>query len=45
MTDQITPLSPAELDEQERQLRSGLTLASAAGKPQIARYELETFVY
>ena len=45
MTDQITPLSSAEIDEQERQIRAGLTFPNAAGKPHIARYELETFVY
>jgi radical SAM superfamily enzyme YgiQ (UPF0313 family) len=45
LQDQIEPLTPAEIDDQERAIRSGLRLDTLPGKPHLARYELETFVY
>ena len=44
LQESITPLTPAEIDAQEQELRAGLQLARR-GNPYIARYDLETFTY
>ncbi|MCS7048078.1 MAG: radical SAM protein [Verrucomicrobiae bacterium] len=42
--DGVRPLTPVELDEQERQIRAQLHWTRRA-PPHVARYELETFTY
>ena len=41
----IEPLTPQEIDDQERRIRGGLRLEAQRGRPYIARYPLETFLY
>jgi hypothetical protein len=41
----VMPLTPAELREQEMAIRAGLRFNKGRGRPYVARYELETFVY
>ena len=41
----VEPLSPGEMNDQERAIRAALRFDDARGRPYIARYELETFVY
>jgi len=41
----VRPLSPAELLEQERAIRAALRFDPERGRPYIARYSLETFLY
>jgi hypothetical protein len=41
----IEPLSTDEIDTQETELRGGLRFDPHRGRPYVARYELETFVY
>jgi len=45
MSDVVTPLSVKEMGQQEQAIRSGLRFDVRRGKPYLARYELETFVY
>ena len=45
MSDAVTPLTPAQMQEQEQRLRTALRLDARRGKPHLAHYELETFVY
>ena len=45
MSDAVTPLSVAEMHQQEQAIRLGLHFDQRRGKPYLARYELETFVY
>ena len=45
MSDAVTPLSVEEMRQQEQALRLGLHFDPRRGKPYLARYELETFVY
>jgi hypothetical protein len=45
LTDQIEPLTPREIDAQEVELRTSLRFDAHRGRPYVARYELETFVY
>lgn len=45
MSDLVTPLSPAEMRQQEETLRRALRVDLRRGKPHLAHYELETFVY
>ena len=45
MSDAVTPLSVEEMRQQEQELRLGLRFDQRRGKPYLARYELETFVY
>ena len=45
MSDAVTPLSVEEIRRQEQELRLGLCFDTRRGKPYLARYELETFVY
>ena len=41
----IEPLSTEELSEQERRIRNGLRFDARRGRPYVARYPLETFLY
>jgi radical SAM superfamily enzyme YgiQ (UPF0313 family) len=41
----VDSLSPAQMREQERAIRAGLRFDARRGRPYIARYELESFVY
>ncbi len=43
--DGIEPLSRDELKQQETKLRAGLAFSPDRGRPYVARYQLETFVY
>ena len=45
MSDAVTPLSAEEMRAQEQEIRLGLRFDTRRGKPYLARYELETFVY
>jgi hypothetical protein len=45
MSDAVTPLTDEEMRQQEQQLRQLLRFDLKRGKPYLARYELETFVY
>lgn len=45
MSDAVTPLSVEEMRLQEQEMRLGLRFDQRRGKPYLARYELETFVY
>jgi hypothetical protein len=45
MTDVVTPLSEDEMRKQEQDIRLALRFDARHGKPYLARYELETFVY
>jgi hypothetical protein len=45
MSDAVTPLTLAEMQQQENQLRAALRFDAQRGKPHLAHYELETFVY
>lgn len=45
MSDKVTPLSEDEMRKQEQDIRLGLRFDAHHGKPYLARYELETFVY
>lgn len=45
MSDQVTPLSAEEMRQQEQQIRQLLRFDPKRGRPYLARYELETFVY
>ena len=45
MNDAVTPLSVEEVHQQEQEIRLGLRFNLQRGKPYLARYELETFVY
>ena len=45
MSDAVTPLSVKEMRKQEQEIRLGLRFDMRRGKPYLARYELETFVY
>ena len=45
MSDAVTPLSDEQMRLQEQELRLGLRFDQRRGKPYLARYELETFVY
>jgi hypothetical protein len=44
-TQNIEPLSPAQMDGQENAIRAALRFDPARGRPYLARYELETFIY
>jgi hypothetical protein len=41
----IEPLTSQEIDDQERHIRSALRVDARRGRPYIARYQLETFLY
>jgi hypothetical protein len=41
----VDPLSPREMNGQEQAIRAALRFDDERGRPYIARYELETFVY
>ena len=41
----VEPLTPKEIEEQERRVRSGLRFDTRRGRPYIARYPLEAFSY
>ena len=41
----VEPLTPQEMSEQEQAIRAALRFDAQRGRPYIARYELETFVY
>jgi hypothetical protein len=43
--DAVGCLTPSELRQQEQQIRAGLRFDPSRGRPYLARYELETFVY
>ena len=45
MSDAVTPLAAEEMRQQEQEIRLGLRFDQRRGKPYVARYELETFVY
>ena len=45
MSDAVMPLSLEEMRKQEQEIRLGLRFDTRRGKPYLARYELETFVY
>jgi hypothetical protein len=45
MTEAVTPLTPAEMRQQENEIRAALRWDARRGRPHLARYELETFVY
>ena len=45
MSDAVTPLAAEEMRQQEQEIRLGLRFDQSRGKPYVARYELETFVY
>lgn len=45
MNEAVTPLTPAEMRQQENQMRAALRFEEPRGRPHLARYELETFVY
>jgi hypothetical protein len=45
MSDAVRPLTPAQMQEQEKQLRLALQFDARPGKPHLAHYELEIFVY
>jgi flagellar biosynthesis/type III secretory pathway M-ring protein FliF/YscJ len=39
------PLTREEMDQQEQAIRAALDFDERRGRPYIARYEMETFVY
>ena len=41
----IEPLTPQEIDDQERRIRRALRFDARHGRPYLARYPLETFLY
>ena len=41
----IAPLSPARMAEQERRMRDGIGASPTRAGPYVARYEMEDFVY
>ncbi|HUI05492.1 MAG TPA: radical SAM protein [Verrucomicrobiae bacterium] len=41
----VEPLTPQEMREQEQAIRAALRFDPQRGRPYVARYELETFVY
>ena len=41
----VEPLSPQEMNDQEQAIRAALRFDAEGGRPYVARYELETFVY
>jgi hypothetical protein len=45
MSEAVTPLTPAEMRQQESELRAALQFDAHHGRPHLAHYELETFVY
>lgn len=45
MSDRVAPLSVDEMRQQELEFRAGLRFDARRGRPYLARYELETFVY
>jgi hypothetical protein len=45
LADQVEPLSPSRLAEQEQRIRAGLRLATREKRPYIASYDVSHFVY
>jgi hypothetical protein len=45
LSDAIDPLTADEIDQQEQALREAVRIDRLPGKPYVARYDLETFVY
>ncbi|MEI8314282.1 MAG: radical SAM protein [Verrucomicrobiota bacterium] len=45
LNDAVTPLTDVEMHQQEQEIRLGLRFDTRRGKPYLARYELEAFVY
>ncbi len=45
MNEAVTPLTPAEMRQQENEIRAALRFDLQRGRPHLAHYELETFVY
>ncbi len=41
----VVPLTPTEIHEQEQTVRAGLHFSQDSGRPYVARYELELFAY
>jgi radical SAM superfamily enzyme YgiQ (UPF0313 family) len=45
LADQVEPLSPSRLAEQEQRIRAGLKFAARENRPYIATYDVSHFVY
>ena len=41
----VEPLTPQQLNDQEQAIRDALHFDERRGRPYLARYEVETFVY